>query len=185
MASPIALTDTFGQWVEKFNQLNADFNDVIVAGDNAGFAYDSVGTTGLNAAFTSGKVRDGSLVETVPEQTVTLAPSQVQIVAVFKQTGSAPTLEVYPSGSLPEKYVIPLAVFETDATSIIGVNDLRTMFIASAGSGDGASNGMLIMDKLISSSVTIATGRGAVSIDPIVDDGVTVTVADGATWVVL
>lgn len=185
MASPILLTDTFKQWIEKFNELNEDFQDVIVAGDTAGFSYDSTGSSGLGARILTGKVRDGSLVETLSTTIVPLNPTDIQVVVIYKKTGFAPEFQVFSEVDLPDRFVIPIALFQTNATDIVAYTDLRTQFIASAGSGGGASNGMIIMDRTIESDVTISAAQGAISVSPIVNPGVTVTVEPGGEWVVL
>jgi hypothetical protein len=185
MATKLEFPDTFSQWKDKINALIDEFDQFIIDEVTPGtFGYDSALTSGLNVTITSGKIRDGSVVETVASDVVTLLPSTTNIVVVYKRTGDVPVFQVYDIANIPEQYVLPIAQFTTDATSVTGYTDLRTEFNTASGSTSSAS-GVLIFDALIDRDTEVPTGKNALSVAPTVVDGVTVTVADGSEWVVL
>lgn len=182
MAQEILLNDTFTRWMQKINEMTREVNQLVVD-PNVGFSYD-VASVGLNAKIFSGKFRDGSSVEVIPDFLVGLPPSTSSVVCIYKKPGDAAIIKAYKTAEVPTKFVVPLWGFQTSASSIIAYTDLRTEFATSGGTA-GSATGVLIFDKLIESDVNIGSEQGGLSIDPIVAPGVTVTVQTGGTWVVL
>lgn len=190
MAVELQFADTFSEWRDKINSLVTEFNQNIIDQSEVGyFGYDEEFTSGLSIKIKGGKVRDGSVVEDVPEAVFSLDASETSIVAIYKEKNEIPELQVYTAALLPEENMIPVAMFITDGTSVLAYEDLRTMFNTGAGGAGGAAGyvdkGMLMFNALIEEDVEVPTGQHALSVSPIVDVDVTVTVSDGSEWVVL
>jgi len=187
--------DTFKDWQRKINlmvdsveqagldvdQIREDVQDFVSKG---AFAYDSGRSAGLNAFIIGGSIRDGSQVEKIADASVTLTASSTNVACIFKRTGSPAYLTVYTLNNLPNEFVIPVAKFVCDASSVTAYEDLRTQFNTASGSA-GSASGVLQFDKLIERDVSIPATRNALSIGPEVADGVTVVVGESSTWVVL
>lgn len=173
----LQFTDTFSQWREKINALMSGFD---LSGSS--FTYDPSQSAGLNAYITNGQVRNNSRVETVESGTITLPASTISVVAIVLSEEEF-EFGVFELGSLPSRGVIPLWLFETEQGTIIGSMDLRTQFIYTSPSSDVGP--IMLFDKVISMDMVIPNNKNALSVSPTVEDGVTVTVEPGATWVVL
>jgi len=185
MASKLEFEDTFLQWRDKINNFVDEFNGYIIDEVLPGkFGYSAEDSSGLNAFITEGQIRDGSTVETVAGGQVTLLPNETNIVVVYKRTGDTPEFQVHPISDLPDRYVVPIASFTTNATSITNYVDLRTEFNTASGSTSNAS-GILMFDKIIDRDTVVPAEQNALSVSPTVEDGITVTVTEGSEWVVL
>lgn len=187
--------DTFKDWQQKINsmvdsveqagldveQIREDVQDFINKG---AFAYDVEKSAGLTVNIIGGKIRDGSQVEYVADVDVTLTASTTNVVCIFKRTGNPAYVTVYTVDNLPSEFVIPVAKFVCDASGVTSYEDLRTQFNTASGSA-GSASGILQFDKLIERDVEIPVTRNALSVGPVVADGVTVVVGESSTWVVL
>lgn len=173
----LQFTDTFSQWREKINALMSEF-----ALSGSSFAYDPSQSAGLNAYIRSGQVRNNSAVETVDGSSITLPASTISVVAIVLLDEEF-EFGVFELDSLPSRGVIPLWLFETGLGTIIEVMDLRTQFIYTSPSDEVGP--IMLFDKVISADTVIPDDRNALSVSPTVEDGVTVTVEPGATWVVV
>ncbi|MDX1532727.1 MAG: hypothetical protein R3230_00815 [Nitrosopumilaceae archaeon] len=167
--------DTFGVWKDKINDL--------VEGTVAGsFDQDIDNTSGLNFGVKEGKLRLGSTVVTIVASVVAIPASDVSIVAVYTDP-SINEIRVYDELAVPTSGVIPLFKVTTDGSSITDVEDLRTWVDLSGTASE--SEGILTFNQDILFDKEIPDGKNALSIDPVIDSGVTVTVANGSTWVIL
>lgn len=173
----LQFTDTFSQWREKINALMSEF-----ALSESSFAYDPSQSSGLNAYILGGQVRNNSRVETVGSAPITLPASTISVVAIVL-IDEGFEFGVFELDSLPFRGIIPLWLFETGPGTIIGSMDLRTQFIYTSPSEDVGP--IMLFDKVISNDTVIPGNRNALSVSPTVEDGVTVTVEPGATWVVV
>lgn len=184
-ATPLEFSDTFAQWKEKINDLIGEFNEYAV--DLGSFGLDLERSSGLNAYIIGGRVRSNQIVETLPSQNVALIPSTVQIIALRKERDQPANIQSFRESDLPRIGTIPLAVIETDASSIINAEDLRTSYLFAAGGGGGADSesGVFLINRHITEDVTIPEGQNGFSIRPTVDEGATVTVTEGSEWLVL
>lgn len=192
MAEQLVLKDTFSEWQTKINamanevnaiQLNIDDIEADMA-EPGPFGYNVAGTTGRNVSIFGGKLRDGSLIETLATATVTLAASAVSVVCIYKRTGTPASIVSYTLANLPNEYVIPLGKFTTNATAITAYEDLRTAYNTASGSA-GSASVILQFDKLIERDMEVVATRNGLSISPEIANGVTVTVNASSTWVVL
>jgi hypothetical protein len=57
--------------------------------------------------------------------------------------------------------------------------------VAEISGGGGGENGLLQMAQTVSSSVTLTTNYNALSVQPTIASGVTVTVPSGAVWAII
>lgn len=185
MAQTLLQNDTFSEWLTKINTLvseyNAFFDSNVIPGS---FGYDITNTSGLSVAITGGRVRDGSEIETVADDVITLPASETTIIAIYKRSGDPAEILAYDVGNLPEQFVIPIAIFVTDTDSITSYSDLRTEFNTASGSSTSAS-GVLLFNKSIDRDITIDDTHNAISVDPTVESGITVTVNPNSVWVIL
>lgn len=177
-----SLEDTFEHWLEKYNS----FLDI--AGNEINFRYLDTQTVGLVAKFGAGKVRNGSVVEDVAATTLTFPANSSIVVGAYKNTleleDIPSVIAFYALGNVPEDFFVPVFAFVTGPTGIISVKDLRTPF--SYGTGGGASSGALMFfDQHVIRDTTVPVLKNALSVSPIIDEGVTVTVSDGSEWVVV
>ncbi|MNN49390.1 hypothetical protein D3C81_1639120 [compost metagenome] len=156
----------------------------IALGITGPFTYNRVASTGRVVSIYGGNVRNGSTVEFVLNATLTIPANSTRILAITKVGDAPASLQLYATNAVPEKNVIPVAIFTTNATSLTAYTDLRTQFIMASGTASSA-NAVLQFDKIIDLNVTIPVNKHALSIDPTINDGVTVTVSDGSVWVVL
>lgn len=192
MVSELVFSDTFAEWKTKINALVQDHNETAQYLDDyvanlavtGPFTYNRTATTGLNIAIYGGNVRNGSVVEFLNDTTVAMPPNVTRVLAIYKVDNFAPVLQLYATNAVPEKNVLPIAIFTTNSTVLTAYTDLRTQFAMSSGSAGSASS-VLQFDKNIELDVTIPATKNGLSIDPAVMPGVTVTVSPGATWVVL
>lgn len=173
----LQLTDSFSQWREKINALMSEFTLSV-----SSFAYDPSQSSGLNVHFDSGQVRNNSKVETVESRSITLPANTISVVAIVLLDEEF-EFGVFDLDSLPYRGIIPLWLFETGPGTLIGEMDLRTQFIYTSPVGDVGP--IMTFDQLISSDTVIPGDRNALSVSPVVEDGVTVTVEPGAIWVVV
>lgn len=194
MATLLDLQDTFSQWREKINDIVSEVNtnsstlSDIVAELESPTPFGVSGVSGLTVSMVGGRVRDGSVIETIADQNVTLLPSVTNVVAIYKKSGETAELRVYEISALPSSYVIPVYAFTTDGTDVLTASDLRTQFNTGAGGSGGtagAAGSILQFDKIIDTNVTIPADKNGLSIDPTISPGVTVTVEPGSVWVVL
>ncbi|MNE06829.1 hypothetical protein D3C80_994290 [compost metagenome] len=186
MVNELVFSDTFAEWKDKINTLVAAHNDLddIARGVTGAFTYNRLTSSGRVVAIFGGNVRNGSTVEFVANVSLTIPANSTRILAINKVGDAAATLQLYATNAVPEKSTIPVAIFTTNANSLTGYTDLRTEFIMASGTATSA-NAVLQFDKIIDQSMTIPAGRNALSVDPTIADGVTVTVGDGSVWVVL
>lgn len=192
MIKELGFLDTFSDWKDKLNDLinshNTDsetLNDLKSLGDEGqAFTYNKKTSSGLVVNVNGGRVRSGSVVETIADTPITLPANSVRVLAIYKVDGVAPSLVLYAQGNIPDKYIIPIGIFTTNASSVTAYSDLRTRYSTASGT-TSASSGVLQFDKLIDLNMTIPPEKNALSVSPTVSDGVTVTVSEGSTWVVL
>ena len=57
--------------------------------------------------------------------------------------------------------------------------------VAEISGGGGGENGLLLMAQTVSTSVTLTTNYNALSVQPTIASGVTVTVPSGAVWAII
>jgi hypothetical protein len=57
--------------------------------------------------------------------------------------------------------------------------------VAEISGGGGGENGLLQMAQTVSTSVTLTTNYNALSVQPTIASGVTVTVPSGAVWAII
>lgn len=184
-ALPLVFTDTFSQWRDKINDLVDIVNTQGGQIDELeSTPFGIVSATGLTISLLGGRVRDGSDIETLPNQDLVMLPNETNIVVIYKKTNEPAALQVYAIADLPTEFVIPVQAIVTGASSVTSVSDLRTAFNTASGSA-GSAAGILQFDKLIENDVVIPANRNGLSIDPTVDLGVTVEVTPGSVWVVL
>jgi hypothetical protein len=182
MIEQILLNDTFTVWMNKINAMGQEVQS-LTADPSNGFKFDTT-SVGLNAKILAGKFREMSTVIDVPISVVSLPPSTTSVVCIYKKPGLPTQLVAHPISTVPSKYIIPLWGFQTNGTSIISYTDLRTPFVTPVATASSATS-MLYFDRVIEASATVPAGQGAVSVSPTVNNGVTVTVEQGADWVVL
>lgn len=176
MPARLNQNDTFGEWLNKINSLN----DTYIT---SSFEWDEDTTyPALDFTVKAGKFRDGSNVVLLSQLTLTLPISTDSTIAIFTRLGEEAIIR-YDTSSLPDKYVIPLYRVITDGTDITTVTDLRTWADVSGNASD--ADAILTFDKLIDRDFTISSSKNALSIDPTIDSGVTVTVDSSSTWVIL
>lgn len=168
--------DTFGQWLDKINNLNDTFI-------TSSFEWDEDNTyPALDFTVKSGKFRDGSNVVLLNQITLTMPISTDSTVAIFTRVGEEEIIR-YDTSALPDKHVIPLYRVITDGTDITNVTDLRTWADVSGNASD--ANAILTFDKIVDRDITIPSTKNAISVDPVIGSGVTVTVDSSSTWVIL
>ena len=186
MIEELAFSDTFSEWKDKINVLIADHNTLSDIGrDIVGpFTYNRITSTGRVVAIYGGNVRNGSVIETIADKSFTIPANSTRILAIYKPNETPAVLQMFATDALPEKNTIPIAIFTTNATDLTAYTDLRTQFIL-ASSLASAANAVLQFDKIIDQNLTIPSAKNAMSIDPVINDGITVTVSDTSVWVVL
>lgn len=182
MLEKLQYSDTLAEWKEKINLL---FDEFVITSEETDFAFMEELSNNLDVFIRGGKVRDGSVVETISNETLTIPDNSTTIVAIYKRTGDPAELRVYDSINLPDRDIIPVWVFESNNGSIVDFVDLRTPFNTSAGGGASSAEGVLMFDKLISESVHVQSTQNALSVGPIVDNNVEVIVDESSEWVIL
>lgn len=177
-----SLEDTFEHWLDKYNS----FLDI--AGNEINFRYLDTETVGLIAKFGAGKIRNGSVVEDVPAVTLTFPANSSIVVGVYKEPDDIidipSVISFYVLGSVPEDFFVPLFAFVTGPTAITTTKDLRTPFSYGTG-GSSSAGAVMFFDQHVTRDVTVPVLKNALSVSPIVDEGITVTVSDGSDWVVV
>ena len=177
-----SLEDTFEHWLDKYNA----FLDI--AGNEINFRYLDTETVGLVVKFGAGQIRNGSVVEDVAETTLTFPANSSIVAGVYKEPDDIidipSIITFYVLGEVPVDFFVPLFAFVTGPTGITTTKDLRTPF--SYGTGGSSSDvSVMFFDQHITHDVTIPTLKNGLSVNPTVDEGVTVTVSDGSDWVVV
>lgn len=189
-ANTLELNDTFGQWREKINDMVGIINQQSIdiadleAAFNAPTPFGISSVSGLTANLIGGRVRDGSVVETLTNAALALTANDINVICIYKKTGEPAEFQVHLLSELPTEHIIPLHSVTTNATSVTASADLRTQYNTASGSAGSASS-VLQFDKLIENDVIVPEDRNALSIDPVVGAGVTVTVSPNSVWVVL
>lgn len=192
MVSELVFSDTFAEWKTKINALvqahtdTAQYLDDYIAelAITGPFTYNRADTSGLDISVYGGTVRNGSVVEFMTNTVVTMPPSATRVLVIYKIDNFAPVFQLHATNAVPEKNVLPIAIFTTNATQLTAYTDLRTQFSMSSGTA-GSASGVLMFDRNIDLSVSVPAAKNALSIDPTISPGVTVTVESGAVWVVL
>lgn len=185
MATQLTANERFADWLVKINALITEFNSFYSSSVVPGsFGFNDPASTGLTAVITGGKIRDGSEIETVSGVSLTLPAASSTIVAINKRSGIPAQILMYDVSEVPEQYVIPIGLFVTDTNSITSYSDYRTEFNTASGSSSSAS-GVLLFNKIIDMDVTVGPDQNAISVDPTVNPGVTVTVDPDSVWVIL
>ena len=89
------------------------------------------------------------------------------------------------SGSDPgsSDLVVGEIAIRTDEGKLFTKKDDGT--VAEISGGGGGENGLLQMAQTVSSSVTLTTNYNALSVQPTIASGVTVTVPSGAVWAII
>lgn len=165
----LSVNDTFAKWVEKLN--------IAMKGD---FDIDYDTSSGLNLVVKKGVFTEGSRYVELPSTTLTL-PANSELFVCILTNESNPEITFYEVGdiAIPASEIVPIAIVTT-TTEITDVNDIRSW--ASVSGGGTAAEGLLVMNATIVRDQTIPTGKNAISVEPTVADGVTVTVEDGCVW---
>lgn len=194
MVEELVFSDTFSEWKDKINALVVDhlataqelddFVATSTAVSGGPFGYKPALSVGLSLAVNGGNVRNGSTVEFLADTTVTLPASSTRVLVIYKIAGEAPSLQLWATNAVPDKNIIPIGIFTTNTTAITAYTDLRTQFSMSSGSASAAGS-ILQFDSLIDVNITIPSTKNALSVNPTVANGITVTVSNGSTWVVL
>lgn len=179
----IQATDTFHIWMQKINEMIDEFNVLTIDSTSNGFTYDITASAGLNVKISKGRIRSGSNTFEIAASVVNLPPASDVILCATKPEGQPAAFAVYTTATLPTEHVIPLWTFTTNNVSVTSYNDVRTPY--AEGSGDDSMGPIIFFEKHITANKTVKATQNALSVDPIVDAGVTVTVEPGATWVVL
>lgn len=190
-----SLQDTFNNWLIKYNQsqdyldeLNANIEDLGFEFREAEFTYVPATGDSLSVTIRSGRVRYSSEVQTVPDTTLTLLANKNYVVGLLRVEGMS-SIQAFEVTATPDEMFLPLYRFVTNASTIQSSFDLRTRFAYDVGTsgGDEEENngGVLQIDRFITKDIAVKVNKNAMSISPVVTEGVTVTVGEGSVWVVL
>ena len=165
----LSVNDTFAKWVEKLN--------IAMKGD---FDIDYDTSSGLDLVVKKGVFTEGSRYVELPLTTLTLPTNSELFVCVLTNEND-PKVTFYIVGdvAIPASEIVPIAIVTT-TSEITSVNDIRTW--ASVSGGGTAAEGLLVMNATIVRDQTVPAGKNAISVEPTVADGVTVTVSDGSVW---
>lgn len=171
--------DSFEAWRNKYNALIDEpvINLFPIETD----------TGSLDITVSGGNVRKAREHLVVADATLTLSATTAdQYVVLQADTDfTAATIEVYEFANLPSENdfnIVPLYNIETDDNGVISVEDLRAVFNFGGG---GKTESILKFDKNITEDTTITSEFNALSVDPTVANGVTVTVDQDSVWVIL
>lgn len=167
----LSVNDTFAKWVEKLN--------IAMKGD---FDIDYDTSSGLNLVVKQGVFTEGSRYVELPSTTLTLPTNSELFVCVLTNEAN-PEITFYEVGdvAIPASEIVPIAVITT-TTEITNVKDIRSWASVSGSGGGTAAEGLLVMNATIVRDQKIPTGKNAISVEPAIADGVTVTVEDGCVW---
>lgn len=202
----ITLEDTFENWLLKINgfqddsvaNLNQEVTDLqtqitdnkalydayVIEQQKTPFVYLMNESSGLNLRLKGGKVRNGSSVTTITDTTLTLPANSNLVVGLYQARDASPILTFYTLDQTPVNLFIPLYTITTNATGIATYNDLRTGYAFSSGNSS-STEAILQFDKHITYDITIPSDKNALSVGPIVDEGVTIIVSDDSEWVIV
>jgi hypothetical protein len=115
----------------------------------------------------------------------TASAGKVNLQVITSATGS----EILPVGTTAQRDGTPQAGFirfNSDFTSFEGYNGSAWGSIGAGAKGGGNNQVFFENDTNVTSDYTITTGKNAMSAGPItVDTGVSVTVPDNSTWVIV
>lgn len=140
--------------------------------------------TSLSVTFKGGKVRNGSTVTEIPQTTLVLPSNSNVVVGIEQPRDGSPKLVYYTLATAPTNLFIPTYTFVTGASIISSSKDLRTGYAFSSGTTN-STEGILQFDRQIAFNVTIPTSKNGLSVAPVVNSGITVTVEGDAQWVIL
>ena len=144
-----------------------------------------------NNANSSGQINaSAGLYNAVPVSnggtgSTTANAAKVALSVITSTTGS----EILPVGTTAQRDGSPQAGyirFNSDFTSFEGYNGSAWGSIGAGAKGGGNNQVFFENDTNVTSDYTITTGKNALSAGPItVDTGITVTVPDNSTWVIV
>lgn len=168
----LSVNDSFKEWVDKINtSLMIDFD------------LDYEASSGLTLVIKTGKFTEGPRIVNLPQTNVVVPANKTVLVSINTDKDATGFVVYEPTDPLMPTTIIPLFLV-TSTTEITELTDIRTWANVSGSSGpsSGPSNGILVLDATITKDQTIATGTNALSVEPSVADGVTVTVENGSVW---
>ena len=184
-ATTLELKDTFNEWRTKINAMVNTINDSETKIDDIKnkSQFNLAGFSNLTVNMLGGRLRDGSMIEVIQPTSLAVFPQSLNIVCIYKKPNVPASLVVYKIADVPQQYIIPLFAVWANA-AITTVDDLRTEYNTASGSSASATS-VLFFDKFVEENITIPAGRNGLSVDPVVNQGITVTVAQGSTWVIV
>lgn len=168
-SNKLSIRDSFAQWVDKINtSILSDFD------------LDYELSEGLNLVIKPGKFTDGSRIGSFNQTTLTL-PADKDLLIALITVETNPRFEYYEVGSIdiPSANIIPLFLVTT-TTEIAAVDDVRTW--ANVAGGGTSDEGVLLFRSHIVRDQVVPIGKNAISVEPTIEDGVTVTVSEGSVW---
>lgn len=179
MATTLLDSDSLRVWKNKLNGLI----DQVNAGSASSFDgfNASIDANPFKLDVTAGKVRHDKEIVTLAAVELTIAANTTVVVGIRKIPFQTMTIAQYALASVPESYFVPLYQVETNGSGITTITDLRTYYVSDTATKAAA---VLFFDADIKENLTVPTGKRALSIDPIIANGKTVTVQPGAVWVV-
>lgn len=111
--------------------------------------------------------------------------AKIALAVITSSTGS----EILPVGTTAQRDGTPQAGyirFNSDYSSFEGYNGSSWGSIGAGAKGGGNNQVFFENDQTVTANYTITTGKNAMSAGPVtVDTGVTVTVPDNSTWVIV
>lgn len=168
-SNKLSVNDSFKEWVDKINtSLMSDFD------------LDYVASAGLTLVIKPGKFTEGPRIVNLPQTNVVVPANKTVLISINTDKDATGFVVYEPTDPLMPTTIIPLFLV-TSTTEITELTDIRTWANVS-GSSSGPSNGILVFDATITKNQTIAAGTNALSVEPTVANGVTVTVENGSVW---